>query len=135
MTIIVLDATTFKEDFPEFDSVSDSVVNSFIEQAICYVSNVNYGRLKDNCRKLAIELMTAHLLTLNQRIQSGLTSQGQLQNASIDGVSVSMVAPNNKTQFEYWINQTPYGQRYYALLASLSAGGLFFGGSNQRVFR
>ena len=64
----------------------------------------------------------------------GLTSTvgGQVIAASIDGVSVSMTVPPNKDQLQYWLNQTPYGSRYLALLASRVTP-VYLWGTRQRV--
>lgn len=126
----------FGVDFPEFMNGGYSVasIQGFINQAYCYVSNENYGVLNCCSRKLAIELMTAHLLALNDKITSGQTT-GQIGSTSIDSVSVSLIPPPNKTQFEYWLGLTPYGQRYFALLSAKAPAGLYYGGSFQRVLR
>lgn len=135
ITVTVAD---FRTDFPEFSDTTrypDSELQTFITQSMCYVSNVNYGVLRNNCRKLAIELMVAHLQTLQDRITSGQNATGQIGSTSIDSVSVSIIAPPNKDQFDYWLGLTPYGQRYLMLLLAHAPAGLYFGGSFQRVLR
>lgn len=138
-TVITVTVAEFRTDFPEFaDTVkyTNASLNAFISQAECYISTSNiHGPLRDNARKLGIELMTAHLQTLQDRILSGQTATGQVASTSIDAISVSLVAPPNRTMFQYWLGLTPYGQRYLALLTAQAPAGFYFGGSNQRLLR
>lgn len=139
MAEITLTVSEFRQDFPEFSDTtkySDASLQAFINQAMCYIStNPTHQTLRAGCRKLGWELMVAHLQTLQTRILSGQTSTGQIASTSIDAVSVSLVPPPNRTQYQYWIGLTPYGQRYLALLTAHSAGGFYFPGSNQRILR
>lgn len=138
-TEIILTVQQFRTDFPEFADVNvytDASLGAFVEQAMCYISTTNiFGPLQNKCRLLAQELMTAHLQTLQDRITSGQTATGQIAATSIDSVSVSLVAPPNRTQYEYWLGLTPYGQRLLALLSAKAPAGLYFGGSRQRILR
>lgn len=138
-TVITLTVGEFRADFPEFaDTVkyTDQSLSGFIDQATCYISTSNiYGPLRDKSRKLGIELMTAHLQTLQDRILSGQSATGQVASTSIDSISVSLVAPPNRTMFQYWLGLTPYGLRYWALLTAQAPAGFYFGGSNQRLLR
>lgn len=137
-TKIFLSLDEFRADFPEFADESvypNSALANLLKQAMCYIHNVNYGVLQGECRKLGIELMLAHLQTLKNKIASGENSTNQIGSTSIDSVSVSLVAPPNKSQFEYWLGLTPYGQQYLMLLDAHAPAGLYFGGSFQRVLR
>lgn len=134
---VTLTVEQFRQDFPQFTVVkySDEVVQNFITQAECYVSTQNMGKLRDGCRILAIEYMTAHLIALNDKIKAGNTQGGQLASSSIDKISVSLTPPPSKNMFQYWIGQTTYGLSYYALLSTKCPAGIFAGGCSQRVFR
>ena len=132
---ITLTVEDFIQDFPEFANDDINSIKSFITQAGCYVSTNNVGVLRNDCRKLAIELMVGHLLTLQNKINSGQTATGQVASTSIDAVSVSLVPPPNKNQYEYWLNLTPYGQRLLALLVAKSPAGFYMVGSYHRVLR
>ena len=125
----------FIADFPEFDSISPSIVNQFIIQAKCYISDEDYGILRGEARKLAIELMVAHLITINERItDEKQTQSGVVSAASIQNVSVTLVPPPSANQYEYWLNLTTYGTRLWALLNAHTACGFYVAGSPQRVF-
>ena len=44
----------------------------------------------------------------------------------------SMTVPPNKDQLQYWLNQTPYGSRYLAIIQSRITP-LYLWGSRERV--
>jgi hypothetical protein len=75
--------------------------------------------------------MTAHLIYLEDAMNSGAPA-GQVQSASEDGVSVSLTPPPNRSEFQWWLNQSPYGQKLVVLLSTSLVGGLYVGGSTER---
>lgn len=74
-----------------------------------------------------LQLMTAHLATLNIMIMGG-NLPGIITAATIDKVSVTLQPPPEKNQFQWWLNQTPYGQQLAALTQIATIGGFFVGG-------
>jgi hypothetical protein len=77
----------------------------------------------------ALNLMTAHLLALNIAANSGQPA-GVVTGATIDKVSVTLQPPPDPNQWQWWLNQTPYGQQLLALLQVASAGGFcYFAGA------
>lgn len=129
-TLIAFDDLAFREQCPEFaDKIrfTDTQLQSYWDVAVCYVSDVNYGRLRSNCRRTAINYMTAHLAKLNVMIQSNQLP-GQVQGSGIDKVTVSMTPPPNPTQFHWWLGTTSYGQLLLALLGIKAVGGFYVGG-------
>ena len=137
MTVITLTVDGFRSDFVEFsntETYSNELISSFINRSYGYISRNVYGILSEADRKLALELMTAHLLTINSKISSN-TATGQIASTSIDAISVSLVAPVNKNAWQYWLNSTPYGQQLLALLQAHAPAGIYYGGSYQKVFR
>ena len=137
MTVITLTVDGFRSDFVEFsntETYSNELISSFINRSYGYISRNVYGILSKADRKLALELMTAHLLTINSKISSNAAT-GQIASTSIDAISVSLVAPVNKNAWQYWLNSTPYGQQLLALLQAHAPAGIYYGGSYQKVFR
>lgn len=135
MATIVFSVTDFRAMFPAFtDAViyPDSVLQLYFDMATsyinpnilpsCYLYAMSLGQ-----QTLALYLMTAHLAYLNGLIAGG-TTPGIVQSSTIDKVSVSLVPPPGKTQFDWWMNLSPYGAQLLALLSLAGAGGMYFGG-------
>lgn len=136
MSEVVVTPALFRAAFPEFSSATDytdALVQRFITMAEAYCSTKNF-RVKPTTRILLIELMTAHLITLNnidptthQSTGSGSVS-GFETSATVGSVSVSLQAPVAKNAFQTWINSTGYGQQYWALLVANNALGIHYVG-------
>lgn len=134
MSNVTVTAADFLATFPEFEGTSIPLIDSFITQAEAYISTENYGILQNKSRVLAIELMTAHLMTINDRIVKDKQSQAVfVASANIHDVSVSLVPPTNANQYEFWLNLTVYGTRLWALLSTKTPCGFYVAGSPQRV--
>jgi len=73
----------------------------------------------------ALNLMTAHLLYLNNLAASGQPS-GVVTGATIDKVSVTLQPPPEPNQWQWWLNQSPYGAQLLALLQVAAAGGRYY---------
>jgi len=131
MAEVNVTAEEFRESFPEFSDAEN--IEIYLARTKCYISAEDYGVLSSDCRKLAIYLFTAHLLTLQKNIAEGQTSAGLTASASIDRVSVSMVPPPSLCEFEYWLNQTLYGVELLSLLSSKLPVPMLLGGSFVRT--
>ena len=126
----------FRLALPEFASVTkypEAYIQRFITQSTMFITNQS-GIIRDDVRILAIEYMTAHLITLAAVDGAGnatdqTNSGGVLTSASIDSVSVAFQAVIAKDAFEQWIQSTPYGKLYWALLSANMPGGIFWVGS------
>lgn len=136
---VTLTVSQFRADFPEFVNppYTDPIVQAGIDRTTCFISQTNSDQLKDGCRLLAMEYMTAHILSKAcGSPSSGGNNQGGLVGSSTVGsVSVTMIPPASTGVFSYWMNQSCYGQAYLALLQTKAPAGLYLGGSFQRVFR
>jgi len=118
----------FISQFPEFASISETVVQMNFDMASDYISSVNYGSLRDGARLLALYQLTAHLLRLSGQISKDQMN-GSIISATEGSVSLTVMQPENTNEFTFWINQTPYGHALSALLKVKSAFGLWAGGS------
>jgi len=146
MSEAIFQADDFLAEFPEF---SDSTVFPTQTVAIAGRSAMRFITapedgfpLVGSDRGYALFLLTAHILTLSKNatdaIASGSTPSGGLVVKSIVGsVSVEMQKPNTYTQteWEYWLNQTTYGQQLQAYLSVAAPCGLFGIGLGVRAFR
>jgi len=132
MATITFDADDFREQFPnQFDNPpnTDAILELYWDTATCYVSCevVSCDPLSAECRQDVINLVTAHLITIADAATLGLQS-GFVESATEDKISVTMQSFDSQTQFQWFLNQTPYGQQAYALLYVQGAGGTYHGG-------
>jgi hypothetical protein len=104
------------------------MVQTYWNTAGAYVSNRTGGCYTGGMtlaqQTLALNQMTAHLLYLSGLIASGNTP-GVLTGATIDKISVTLEPPPASNEWQYWLNQTPYGQQLLALLQVASVGGFY----------
>jgi hypothetical protein len=146
MTDIAFNVTAFRAQFPGFANTGtypDATLDGYFSFATGYISATpqwGIGGLTLNQQTLALNLMTAHLATIGQRIatygaDSGRVS-GFISSESVKDVSYTLKPPEGFSAFGQWLSQTPYGQQLYALLNVASAGGFYVGGLPEgRAFR
>jgi len=135
MTTIIFDITKFRTLFPEFADTTlfpGDLLQMYYDMGTCYVSDEDYGCLSGSCRVLALNFMTAHILKIGTGVTEG-DDPGIVTSATVDKVSVSIQPPPQKDQYQWWLNQTPYGQQLLALLKAKSVGGLYVGGRPERA--
>lgn len=143
--IIEITAQEFRAYYPEFKNppYTDEVIIRFINLAYCYVSNLNCGCFKPDCRKQALMLMIAHLLTIwtyiqgesGNPLQGGVSaSVGLSQKAKVGEVQVELAMPTIQSMYQSWLNSTEYGKMLYALLMAHIPTVRYVGGTPNRFF-
>lgn len=121
-------------EFASATAYPDAYMQRFLTQATMYISTKNF-RIRPEVRVLAIEYMAGHLLTLAAVDAAGNanpnadTAGSVVNSASVDNVSVSLQAVIAKDAFEQWIQSTPYGKAYWALLTANNPTGIFYVGN------
>jgi len=137
--ILTLTVDRFRSDFPSFSDETthpSAIIQGAINRAYQFVSRkVSAYLMDEDAQMLALELMTAHIKTIGDKIAQGNSAGGMVGASTVGDVSITLIPPIIKRNFDFWINQTQFGQEYVALLGSQCPAGLFLGGSNQRVFR
>ena len=131
---LTLDIALFRDQCPQFaDSLvwSQPLIQSYWDFATSIVVDENYGMLADFYRQTALNLLTAHLLVLKERTDKGQNT-AFVTNSSVDKVSVTRLAPPSNSQFQWWLNQTPYGAQLLVMLEISSVGGISVGGLPER---
>jgi hypothetical protein len=131
MGCIAYNDSAFRALFPAYANTvqyAPSTVQAFWDTATAYVSNRRGGCFTGGLtvaqQSLALNQMTAHLLYLNGLIATG-NVPGVMTAATVDKVSVTLEPPPAPNQWQYWLNQSPYGQQLLALLQVASVGGFY----------
>lgn len=136
-----MDIPLFRSRFPHFASSviwPDPTIEVAAETASCFIDVANSWYRCDKCRELITELMTAHILYLNgSPLQPGSTAVGVVSSATVGTVSVGLtVNTASKGAFSAWLGKTPWGEQLLAMLARISGGPIYVGGSpERRAFR
>lgn len=134
MSEIVLDVKELREAFPEFKSeclYPNGYLERFLTQATMYISKENRV-LRPEVRKLAIQYMACHLVSLSAVDGKGNASGNDgniVTSSSVGSVSVSIQPPIARDAFEQWIQSTPYGKAYWSLLIANNPTGVFWVGT------
>jgi len=69
MAIVVFDIAAFRERYPEFASVSDSLLNAYFVEATVYLNNTDCSPVKDVAvRAVYLNMLVAHLAALNSGV-------------------------------------------------------------------
>lgn len=134
MTTIVFNATDFRAMYPAYSNqtvFTDSILQLYWDTATAYVSDQTGGcyvyGFKLGQQTLALNLMTAHLAYINALTSTGQAG-GVMTGATIDKISVTLQPPPSSNNWQFWLNQSPYGQQLLALLSNAAVGGFYFGG-------
>lgn len=96
MAIVVFDVAAFRERYPEFDAVSNTLLNAYFTEATIYLNNTDSSPVKDiSIRALFLNMLVAHIAALNSGVNgekaSGLVgrvasaSEGQCQYQLMQG--------------------------------------------------
>lgn len=127
---LVFNETYFRQAFPEFGNTSEfpaSLLDMYWTWATFYVSDQNWGWLRNKARQHCLNLMTAHLLQVRQ-IGIAREVPGIITEATVDKVDVKLEPPPLPNQWQFWLGTTIYGQQVLALLQGKSVGGMYYGG-------
>lgn len=135
----VYDDTLFRAQFPEFaDPVQypAAMIDAYWDMATMFISDVEcyWSMLKGKRLATALNMMTAHLMTLGRNAKGGggkapgSKQGGFTTSATVGEVSVAKLAPPAIDGWEWWLASTTYGQMLWALLQLLAVGGFSVGG-------
>lgn len=111
--------TDFKTRFPEFDSVDDTRVQMFIDDAVLELIQSVWDVYYD----LGLFYLTAHYLALATASNQGNGSSsavGPLSQATVGNVSASFAKKTPGTDSEEYYNSTQYGQRYWKMMSQVA---------------
>lgn len=140
--------------FPEFSKqeiFEPSLVVSAGKQARLWITRDDCAQLHGEERAYAYYCLVGHLIMMTMKERNGsdptkmtpgggmssmsgaVGGSGLLQSASVGGVSISMQVPQYfKGAWDWWLGQTPYGQKLLAFLESRVAIGIYGMGDDIR---
>lgn len=129
--LLTFDYAAFIAQCPAYSNIvtyPEATLSAYWTSATNYMSDVgNFGIVQGSARQYGLNNMTAHLVFI-----SGLVSAGQvpglMQNATIDKVTIALTPPPLKSQWQWWLSLSPYGQQLLAQLQGASVGGFFVSG-------
>jgi hypothetical protein len=119
----------FRVMFPAFADPAtypDATLTGWATMAQCSITES--CALTGDCFDLAVNLLTAHIGTLLTRAASGMAS-GVVTSATIDKVAVGFAPPPFRSQWAFWLAQTPYGVQLQGMLSVQAVGGFYFPGT------
>lgn len=103
-------ANDIRDCFGEFASLSDSVINKWLEQAERRVNRTQWGEKADD----ATLWLTAHLLSITQSLACGVEpSPGAVASRKVGDLAESYKLPDRMSQT--FLASTTYGQYYQTL--------------------
>jgi hypothetical protein len=129
----VFNISLFRMLFPSFADVDiypDASLENWYKVGKCYIKD-NDCTLDDDCREHALMLMLAHLLSIQDTVNSGNQSR-IITSASEGKVNVSLAEPPSASNFSYWLNCTSYGSQVLAMLSVAFGGGGWVGDGLER---
>lgn len=132
MVTHVFDLPTFQALFPALTNVTVSTGPLFWGAATSSMSDQDNCAIEGDSLQYALNLLTAHIAALAKLLASGQTTVAVMTGASVDKVSVSVSPPPARDAWDYWLQTTPYGLNFLALLEMKSSGGWYFGGAPER---
>lgn len=124
------DDTLFRTQFPAFEDATafpTPTLQMYWDSAGTIITNTTYGAIAQQGGPMALNLMTAHLAALSVMIANNELPAIPIS-AGIDKINITTEPPPLKTQFQYWLSTTPYGQQLLAMLQVASVGGLYVPG-------
>lgn len=126
---MIFDIAKFRLMFPAFASdviYPDVTITAWSTMAQCSITES--CALTGECFELAVYLLTAHIGTLLTRAASGMAT-GVVTSAAIDKVSIGFAPPPFRSEWAYWLSQTPYGVQLQGMLSVKSVGGFYLSGT------
>lgn len=133
--IVEFNIEGFKELYPMIE-LNDAQLKYCFEKAELRVNNTKNSpvcSLKE--RKILLNLLTAHLALLQDRINKGNDSVGRVASATEGSVSVSLDFPTSGSALMAWFAQTPYGAEFWTLTSKYRGMHYVAGESSMKVNR
>lgn len=122
MPAVTFDPAAFKARYPEFASVSDSLLETYFLEAGLYLSNSDTSPVQNVQRRgLLLNMLTAHVAYLGGVLSAdGMPRPvGRLSQAAEGSVSASFEGVPPTPGSGAWFQQTQYGAAFWQATSSL----------------
>jgi hypothetical protein len=117
---VIFDPARFKERYPAFAGVSDSLLQSYFDEAGLYLANDCCSVVKSMTkREQLLWMLTAHLAQINGATNGGIPTGMVGRTSSATEGSVSISSEYNAPWTAAWFAQTPYGASFWQATAYL----------------
>ena len=114
--VVIFDPAKFRELYPQFTSVSDTILTNYFNAATLLLDNTPKSLVTNLAeRETLLYILTCHIATLKER---GDTLVGTITSAAEGKVNVSVTPFNNAN----WYQQTQCGSIYWAATAKYRLG-------------
>jgi len=133
VTVVAFDPVGFIVRYPEFASVSPTMLGMLFTEATFYLDNTDNSQVQDIPTRTAfLWMLTAHITALNIGVsgQSANSLVGRVSEAKEGSVSVKADF-GTTSEAAAWYNQTKYGAAYWR--ASSSFRGMLYIGAPQMI--
>ena len=121
MAIVTFDNAAFVARYPQLATVTSDSLEACFAEAGLYLNNTDASIVSDVVeRGLLLNMLTAHIATLNAAIAAGGGLVGRVTSATEGSVTVT-VDYGAVTNSQAWYAQTPYGANYWAATAKYRA--------------
>lgn len=119
---VIFDPARFKERYPAFAGVSDSLLQSYFDEAGLYLANDCCSPVKSMTkREQLLWMLTAHIAMLSGALNPGGMPGmvGRVSSAAEGSVSIS--SEYNVPGTAAWFAQTPFGASFWQATSYLRA--------------
>lgn len=139
MGLLAFDSAQFLARYPEFSSLSTSLLEAYFAEAGIYCANASTSLVKDQSPggllSLLLNMLTAHIAALNGGVNGEAPSPlvGRIDDATQGSVHVHAdmgVVPGTAA----WYAQTKYGMAYWQATIAYRTFRYFPGSSQPQMF-
>ena len=117
MAIVTFDHAAFVARYPQFAAVAPASLQAYFDEAGLYLNNTDASIVSDVVeRGLLLNMLAAHIATLNAAIAAGGGLVGRVTTATEGSVTVA-VDFGAVSNTQAWYAQTPHGANYWAATA------------------
>ena len=126
MPVVVFDSGSFLARYPEFNTLSTSLLGQYFTEATFYCRNDGAGPVQDlPTLTIFLNMLTAHIAALNGGVNGQQATQMVGRPSSVGEGSVHVSLDMHVSGGAAWFMQTKYGAAYWQASLPYRLGGHF----------